>query len=155
MSVPADRRRGVIEALDRVVSSGTKDDVLGRAVELLHDTFQHYTWVGIYVRRGDDLFLESWKGPEATGRRSIPVGAGLSGIAAQSGRTIAVDDATGEEYYEPAFSSTQSEIAVPIGRGRDVLGTISIESDRVATFGAGEQAFIERVARMLSSRIER
>ena len=37
------------------------DEVLRRTVEVLHDRFEHYSWVGIYLVEGDDLVLGPWK----------------------------------------------------------------------------------------------
>jgi GAF domain-containing protein len=148
----ADRRRGVIEAIDRAVSSGaTTEEVARRAVELLHERFAGYTWVGIYLSEGDELVLAAWAGPEEGGRQRIAVGTGICGVAAQSGRAIVIDDATAEEYFRPVFRWTRSEIAVPLERAGRVLGAIAIESDEVAKFGPRDQAFVERVARMLST----
>jgi GAF domain-containing protein len=127
--------------------------VLARAVELLHDRFDHYSWVGIYLVDGDELVLGPWKGPEATEHVRIPVGHGICGSAAASGVTEIVDDIAADDRYLACFTTTRSEIVVPIhGRGR-VVGEIDIDSDEAAAFGGGDRAFLEQVARMLSTRL--
>ena len=77
------------QALEAIRSA---DDPLGKAVEVLEEGFEHYSWVGIYLVEGDDLVLGPWQGPEATDHTRIPVGQGVCGAAAASGITEIVDD---------------------------------------------------------------
>jgi L-methionine (R)-S-oxide reductase len=65
---------GALEAIDQIVNRG--GDVLRQVVDLLHDRFDDYSWVGIYLVEGDDLVLGPWNGPEATEHVRIPVGQG-------------------------------------------------------------------------------
>jgi len=133
--------------LDR---SGDADDVLREAVELLQEGFEHYSWVGIYLVEGDDLVLGPWQGPEATEHVRIPVGEGICGAAAATGRTEVVDDVNADPRYLACFPSTRSEIVVPIAYEGRVVGEIDIDSDRPAAFGAEDRAFLERVAELLA-----
>ena len=45
----------VLEEVRSIVDEG--DDVVGRVVRLLQETFDHYSWLGIYLVEGDDLVL--------------------------------------------------------------------------------------------------
>ena len=133
--------------LDR---SGDADDVLREAVELLQEGFEHYSWVGIYLVEGDDLVLGPWQGPEATEHVRIPVGEGICGAAAATGRTEVVEDVNADPRYLACFPSTRSEIVVPIAYEGRVVGEIDIDSDRPSAFGAEDRAFLERVAELLA-----
>ena len=149
----ADTQRGVLDAVDRAVNTEpTAEGVLRRAVELLHDRFDHYSWVGVYLVEGDELALGPWKGPQATEHVRIPVGQGICGAAAASGVTEVVDDVNADDRYLACFPSTRSEIVVPIHFQGRVIGEIDIDSDRPAAFDAEDRAFLEHVARMVSSR---
>ena len=152
----ADTQRGVLDAVDRAVNTEpTAEGVLRRSVELLHDRFDHYSWVGVYLVEGDELVLGPWKGPQATEHVRIPVGQGICGAAAASGVTEVVDDVNADDRYLACFPSTRSEIVVPIfsnARPARVIGEIDIDSDRPAAFDAEDRAFLEHVARMVSSR---
>jgi putative methionine-R-sulfoxide reductase with GAF domain len=123
---------------------------LQAAVDLLHDRVQHYSWVGIYLVEGDDLVLGPWKGPEATEHVRIPVGQGVCGAAAASGRTEVVDDVNADPRYLACFPSTRSEIVVPIARDGRVVGEIDIDSDSPAAFGDADREFLERVAELIA-----
>jgi L-methionine (R)-S-oxide reductase len=129
---------------------GDTDEVLGEVVEVLHDRFEHYSWVGIYLVEGDDLVLGPWQGPEATEHVRIPVGQGVCGAAAESGRTEIVDDVNADPRYLACFPSTRSEIVVPIAYESQVVGEIDIDSDRPAAFGEDDRAFLEQVAALIS-----
>lgn len=121
-----------------------------RVVELLHERFPHYDWVGIYWMDGGDLLLGPWIGAEATEHTRIPVGTGICGAAAASGRTEIVDDVDADPRYLACFSSTRSEIVVPIFDGGDVIGEIDIDGRDLAAFGETDARFLEEVAALLA-----
>lgn len=148
----ADAYRSALEAVDRVLNREPEaDEVLRRAVEILHDRFEHYSWVGIYLVEGEDLVLGPWKGPEATEHVRIPVGEGICGAAAASGETEIVDDVASDPRYLACFRSTRSEIVVPIAYEGRVVGEIDIDSDRPAAFTPADKEFLERVALLISA----
>jgi L-methionine (R)-S-oxide reductase len=143
---------GALEAVDRILNRESEaDQVLRQAVETLHDRFDHYSWVGIYLVEGDHLVLGPWKGPQATEHVRIPVGQGICGAAAATGRTEIVDDVSSDGRYLACFPSTRSEIVVPISYEGRVVGEIDIDSDRPAAFTQEDRAFLERVAVLISA----
>ena len=142
---------GALEAIDRILNrGGDADDVLRAVVDVLHDRFEHYSWVGIYLVEGDELALGPWKGPEATEHMRIPIGEGICGAAAASGETEVVDDVNADPRYLACFVSTRSEIVVPIAYQGRVVGEIDIDSDQAAAFSDEDRAFLERVALLIS-----
>lgn len=82
----------------------------------------------------------------------IPVGQGICGAAAATGRTEVVDDVNADPRYLACFPSTRSEIVVPISHEGRVVGEIDIDSDRPAAFGQADRAFLERVAELIAPR---
>lgn len=122
-----------------------------RVVERLRAGFPHYSWVGIYWVRGGDLVLGPWAGPDATQHTRIPIGAGVCGAAAASGRTEVVPDVAKDPRYLACFPSTRSEIVVPIRSGDRVLGEIDIDSTTPAAFSRADQEFLEAVAGLLAA----
>ena len=151
MSVTADTYRGGLDAVERILNrGGDADDVLRGVVDVLHDRFPHYSWVGIYLVEGDDLVLGPWQGPEATEHVRIPIGQGICGAAAATGVTEIVDDVNADPRYLACFLSTRSEIVVPIAYQGRVVGEIDIDSDEPAAFTAEDRSFLERVALVIS-----
>jgi L-methionine (R)-S-oxide reductase len=148
MSAPYEQ---VLADIEAVIAAETEvDEILRRSVDLLHDRFDAYSWVGIYFVEGDELSLGPWRGPHATDHVRIPVGQGVCGAAAASGRTEIVDDVNADPRYLACFASTRSEIVVPIHYEDMVVAEIDIDSDAPAAFGEADRAFLERVADLLS-----
>jgi putative methionine-R-sulfoxide reductase with GAF domain len=151
MSAATDTYRGALEAIDRIVNRESEaDEVLRQVVDVLHDRFEAYSWVGIYLVEGSDLVLGPWQGPRATEHVRIPIGQGICGAAAASGVTEIVDDVNADERYLACFVSTRSEIVVPIAFEGRVVGEIDIDSDAPGAFGSDDRTFLERVALLIS-----
>jgi L-methionine (R)-S-oxide reductase len=121
-----------------------------RVVELLHDRFGHYDWVGVYWLDGEELVLGPWVGPEATEHTRIPLGVGICGAAAASGRTEIVDDVNADPRYLACFTSTRSEIVVPIFAEGSVVGEIDIDGEDLAAFGETDALFLEEIGALLA-----
>ena len=142
------------DALNRlraeVAAADDPADAAQRAVEVLHERFPHYDWVGIYWVDGADLVLGPWVGPEATEHTRIPIGTGICGAAAESGDTEIVDDVHADPRYLACFASTRSEIVVPIFADGAVIGEIDIDGSDPAAFDDTDARFLEEVAALLA-----
>lgn len=121
-----------------------------RVVDLLHDRFPPYDWVGIYWVEGSDLVLGPWTGPQATEHTRIPIGTGVCGAAAASGRTEIVGDVSADPRYLACFASTKSEIVVPIFDGGEVIGEIDIDGSDLDAFDSTDARFLEEIAAFLA-----
>jgi L-methionine (R)-S-oxide reductase len=120
-----------------------------RVVDLLHDRFPSYDWVGIYWVEGSDLVLGPWTGPQATEHTRIPIGTGVCGAAAESGRTEIVGDVSADPRYLACFASTKSEIVVPIFDGGEVIGEIDVDGSDLHAFDTTDARFLEEIAAFL------
>ena len=134
-----------------IVSKSSK--ILVDVVDFLVKNFDHYSWVGIYLVEGNDLILGPWKGPHATEHTKIPIGKGICGSAAATGKTEVIDDVNADDRYLACFVSTKSEIVVPIKKDDKILGEIDIDSDKKNAFTEKDKIFLERIADMLSKHI--
>lgn len=142
-----------LQTIRNILSNKAASRALQQVVDFLQKLFHHYSWVGIYLVENDELVLGPWRGKEVTVHTRIPLGMGICGSAAKSGRTEIVDDVSKDSRYLSCFVSTRSEIVVPIKKDNVVIGEIDIDSDRRAAFDAKDAAFLEQVARWLSSYI--
>mgnify|MGYP001279776334 CR=1 FL=1 len=145
--------RAAEQQIQKLLLTKPAPTVLQQIVDLLYDGFEKYSWVGIYLVKGNVLVLGPWKGTQATQHTAIPFGQGVCGSAAASGRTEVVDDVSKDKRYLSCFLSTRSEIVVPIRKSGVVLGEIDIDSDHPAAFDACDVRFLEKVADMLRSHI--
>jgi L-methionine (R)-S-oxide reductase len=128
----------------------TPEAAAQRAIELLHDRFAHYDWVGIYWVDGPDLVLGPWIGPEATEHTRIPIGTGVCGAAAESGRTEIVPDVDADPRYLACFATTRSEIVVPIFDVGEVIGEIDVDGSDLDAFDDTDARFLEEVAALVA-----
>ena len=146
-----DTYEDALEVIAKLLADEAESEkVLQHVVDLLHDRFDAYSWVGIYVVEGDELQLGPWNGPNATEHVRIPVGSGVCGAAAASGKTEIVDDVNADDRYLACFPSTRSEIVVPVSHEDAVVAEIDIDSDTPAAFTHDDRAFLERVAALIS-----
>jgi len=132
-----------------ITEASSFQEACGRAVSLLRRAGSHFNWVGIYLKKGDELILGLWDGPEATEHVRIPVGKGICGLAARTGETVVVDDVNTDSRYLACFPETQSEMVVPIYRNGIVIGEIDIDSNTKSAFSVADQTLVERVAELL------
>ncbi|MFQ5603502.1 MAG: type II 3-dehydroquinate dehydratase [bacterium] len=125
------------------------DQILKEAVKLLKDRFPKYSWVGIYLVQGPELVLHNYLG-KPTPHRRIPIGKGICGAAVAEKQTILVQDVNADPRYLACSLETQSEMVVPIWKGKSIVGEIDIDSDLRDIFHDGDREILEKCAGMLS-----
>jgi len=141
----------IIESLrEKIASVSSFDEACEITVRELRRIVPQFNWVGIYMRRAEELVLTAWDGPEATQHVRIPVGQGICGLAARTGETVIVGDVNADPRYLACFPQTRSEIVVPIYSGDDVIGEIDIDSDKTDAFVDDDRNLLEDVAHLLS-----
>jgi len=144
----------IVESLKEKLSRASSFAVACETVvrELRHLVPQ-FDWVGIYMRQGEELVLTAWDGPEATQHMRIPVGQGICGLAARTGKTVVVADVNADSRYLACFPQTRSEIVVPIYAGDDVIGEIDIDSDKASAFTDDDRLLLEKVAQLVGTSV--
>jgi L-methionine (R)-S-oxide reductase len=145
-----EKAKELLARVDFLASSPIKPSEVRQKIVKLLNTVPTYTWVGIYLVRGADLRLDAWSGPAATVHTTIPIGKGVCGWAAKSGRTEIVSDVSKDPRYLECFSSTKSEVVVPIHHEGKVVGEIDIDSDEINAHSSVDREFLEAVALKLA-----
>lgn len=112
-----------------------------------------YNWSGIYRLEGDTLVLDEYVG-DPTEHTRIKVGVGVCGTAVEQDRNQVIEDVTRLENYLACSLTTRSEIVVLIKSGNKTLGQIDIDGHTVGAFDKSDEAFLERLARLLAERWE-
>ena len=110
--------------------------------------FANHRAVCIYALAGDELVLLGWSGDEAPLTRRMSVSTGLNGAAVTSRETIVVNDVTTDARYLPSFSSTLSEVIVPVTNplNDDIVSTIAIENGSKNAFSDEDVLVLEMCA---------
>ncbi len=140
-----EKAKELLSQVEQATTAEKPYDVRQRVAKLLNSV-PSYNWVGIYLVRGSDLHLDAWSGPAATVHTTIPIGKGVCGFAAKSGRTEIVSDVGKDPRYLECFANTKSEIVVPIHLGDKVVGEIDIDSDELNAHSSMDREFLEAVA---------
>jgi PAS domain S-box-containing protein len=86
--------------------------------------------------------------PEALEMTSI-ARQGITGRVMQSGEETRCDDVSAVADYLPLIVSTQSQLSVPIRRGDDILGAITLESDEVSAFSDEDTHFVTQLGNQM------
>jgi sigma-B regulation protein RsbU (phosphoserine phosphatase) len=76
----------------------------------------------------------------------MKIGEGVSGWVAKTGRAINVPDVHADPRYINVDPKTKSEVAVPIRRGKELLGVFNLESHRYAAFTPRQIRLLEAFA---------
>jgi L-methionine (R)-S-oxide reductase len=139
--------------IKKILGKHNHETAMAYVVDFLYSSFPHYHWIGVYLIDGNQLVLGPWKGKHATEHTTIPIGKGICGSAAMTGKTERIDDVSKDTRYLSCFLSTRSEIVVPIKKEKKVIGEIDIDSDVPAAFTRQDVKFLEKIADMLSQHI--
>ena len=122
----------------------------------LHEKMTRYNWVGFYlIDPADSNYLIV--GPFAgsfTPNARIPLGKGLCGAAAATGKVVVVDDVTRDPRYLPGSSMVKSEVVVPIFAKKKVVAELDAESYFANTFIEAERKFVEACAEIVAGRMK-
>ncbi|MDX1968294.1 MAG: PAS domain S-box protein, partial [Planctomycetaceae bacterium] len=84
-----------------------------------------------------------------------PLGTGIVGQVALTGRSRRVADVSQDPDYLAADSRTRSELCVPMKRGTRVLGVLNVESQRLGAFSAADEQLLCTVAELVGNALER
>ena len=101
-----------------------------RTIEAISDTLQVET-ASLMVMEGEVLRLVEAMGlpEEVIGKVTVPLGKGISGHVAQTGKPLLINDISKDERFRPSSFkdqySTQSALCVPLTRGDRVLGVLN------------------------------
>jgi GAF domain-containing protein len=129
------------------ILAGDADDAtaLGEVVALLAKERPLWTWVGIYLLKGETLILGPYVGPE-TNHTRIPVGVGVCGTAVFLNDNLVIRDVRQVENYLACSATTRSEIVVLIKHKGEIVGQFDVDSDQVGAFGPDDEILLEDLA---------
>lgn len=121
-------------------------DALARAcnfVALLFGAMEDVNWLGIYVRRGDELVLGPFQGKP--GCTHIRIGAGVCGAAAKTMQTQRVADVHHFAGHIACDPDSRSELVVPLSIDDILIGVLDIDSPLSDRFSPADQSSVEKL----------
>lgn len=120
---------------------------LANASALLRQTLPNSVFTGFYLYDGEDLILGPFQGHVSCVR--IALGKGVCGEAAQSRKTLIVDDVTKHSNYIACDSAAMSEIVVPMYQDGQLIGVLDLDSSVVADYDQIDQTYLEQFVDIL------
>jgi GAF domain-containing protein len=135
---------------------GSEPDPLANTanfVGLLHDALPQINWLGVYVRRGDELVLGPFQGKPACVR--LPLGKGVCGTAASKLQTLRVADVHEFPGHIACDPASRSEIVVPLMLGEKLAGVLDVDSPVPGRFTVRDQHGIEMLCRRFTGELSK
>ena len=119
-----------------------------RIADLIRETGQ-YRWAGIYDVGRENVSILAFSGTAAPAYPQFPVAKGLTGSAIRAKKTVVAGDVRTDPRYLTAFSTTRSEIIIPVldENTGSVMGTIDVESEQENAFSDKDQRRLEECAK--------
>lgn len=131
--------------------SGETDPLATTAnfVALLFHFLDRVNWLGLYVRRGDELVLGPFQGRPACVR--IAIGDGVCGTAAARRETVSVPDVHAFPGHIACDPASRSEVVVPLMCGERLFAVLDVDSPETGRFAETDVALLEAAARRLEA----
>jgi sigma-B regulation protein RsbU (phosphoserine phosphatase) len=92
--------------------------------------------------------------PELVQNLIIPLGEGVTGVAARDRRPVVVPDVRDEHNYLNAMDAVRSELAVPMVVRHKLVGVIDLQSTTLDAFSGQEQALLQLIAGRVGTAID-
>ena len=121
-------------------------------VALVYNALPDINWLGIYVKRDDELVLGPFQGNPACVR--IPIGRGVCGTAARDLTTLRVADVREFDGHIVCDPASRSEIVVPLIADGRLLGVLDIDSPLKERFSEQDQQGVQSLCDLFIRRIE-
>lgn len=130
---------------------------LTNTIALLNEMLPQINWIGIYFFKSKNLVLGPFQGKMACAR--IALEKGVCGMAATQLKTMNIDNVGKIENYISCHKETFSELVIPIffpNKKQDLenlIGVLDIDSPIFARFSEVDQKGLEKIASLISDKI--
>ncbi len=135
------------------LTDGEPDGVANMAnvAALMWQYLPDLNWAGFYRMVDGELVLGPFQGKAACIR--IPLGKGVCGAAALSGKVQCVDDVHAFPGHIACDADSRSELVAPVIRDGKIIAVIDLDSPKSSRFDAADIDGISALARLLADRI--
>jgi GAF domain-containing protein len=126
---------------------GGQGDYIANAANLsalLYHAMERVNWVGFYFLRNGQLVVGPFQGKPAC--VNIPLGKGVCGTAAQTGKVQRIRDVHQFDGHIACDPDSRSEIVVPLIRRGEVIGVLDLDSPDPGRFEQSDQALLIEMA---------
>jgi GAF domain-containing protein len=134
--------------------SGQRDRIANAAnlSALLFQELDDVNWVGFYFLHGEQLIVGPFQGKPAC--VSIPLGKGVCGTAAATGKVQRIPDVHAYEGHIACDVDSRSEIVVPLIIKGELLGVLDLDSPSPGRFDDDDQSLLVEIAEIYLESID-
>lgn len=134
-----------------------EDSLIEQVTQIIGDNFYPDNFGFLLVDKTAQLLRThpSYRPRQPAGLETIPMGQGITGYVAATGRSLRLHDVSQHPAYYSGDARTRSEVCVPLKIGQRVLGVINAESAQLAAFTAADERLLATLASQLAIAIER
>src|SRR5215472_1556579 len=157
LNVPAEVLATLVEIGEEINSSLDLDEVLRKTAALVKRLVDYEIFSVLLVdESGRRLYHRFTIGYGDEGGKDwvIPIGQGITGTAAATGRAVRVPDAREDPRYINIIDSVRSELVVPLMVKGQAIGVLDIQSTQVDYFTRDQQSVLTLMASRLAIAIE-
>lgn len=139
--------RKEVSAFNTAVLTGVAAEDLDESLRLMAEAIGvlGFETLSILLREGDELVVKGMYGMPFYEKR-VPIGQGVTGAVAQTGRPLVVPDVSGFPGYIMADPTIRSEMAAPMRIGDELIGVLDVESRAVDAFDEAALGVLTRLA---------
>lgn len=134
-------------SLNSILRSLTEDvphliSNLANASSLIFNTLNDLNWAGFYILENGKLVLGPFQGRPAC--IEIEIGKGVCGTAVAENKTQRIDNVHLFPGHIACDGASNSEIVIPIHKGKDIFGVLDIDSPIFERFSEDDQIGLEK-----------
>jgi sigma-B regulation protein RsbU (phosphoserine phosphatase) len=157
LNVPAEVLATLVEISEEINSSLDLDEVLQKTAALVKRLIDYEIFSVLLVDESARRLVHRFTigyGEEAGKDWLIPIGQGITGTAAATGRAVRVPDVREDPRYINIIDSVRSELAVPLMVKGQAIGVLDIQSPQLDYFTRDQQSVLTLMASRLAIAIE-
>ncbi len=155
--MPAEVLATLVELSEEINSSLNLDEVLQKTATIVKRLIDYEIFGVMLLDESTQRLYHRFTigyGEEASKDWQIPVGQGITGTAAATGRAVRVADVREDPRYINIIDSVRSELVVPLVVKGQSIGVLDIQSRQVDYFTRDQQSILTLMASRLAIAIE-
>jgi sigma-B regulation protein RsbU (phosphoserine phosphatase) len=157
LDIPAEVLPALVEIGEEINASLDLDEVLQKSAGLIKRLIDYEIFaVMLLDERTQELYFRFAIGhrPEVVQHWRVPLGKGITGVAAATRQAFRVGDVSAEPRYINALDSVRSELAVPLLYKNQCIGVLDIQSNQPDYFTRDQQSILTLLASRIAIAVE-
>ena len=146
------------EVSKKAASTLDIDELCHLAVDSIHSEYEHaQVLLMLMDEKAQELYLQTQKGPytdQIPKKLRCGLGEGIEGRAANSGDVVVARNIKSEKDLKPLIPESESELAVPLKKGDNLIGILHLVSKKLYDFDEKDIAMMKTLTDQIAMAIE-